>query len=164
MREFKQVCPLCECRVAFWLNMLEWHINKDVRRGPRNQSQQQHFCSSCFRFRAKVASLPVKKMTFINAVTNPFCSGSQAKWYHTSSLLFCWKNKYAWQRYWTECVLKGSLGGGETWATYERLDALQDEVAGDAAWEVLAELRYEFGVALVLLPQQVKLLLLVTEK
>lgn len=62
------------------------------------------------------------------------------------------------KKYWTECVFKWSLGGqqrvhgGKTLATYERLDALQDEVAGDAAREVLTELRYEFGVALVLLP------------
>lgn len=39
-----------------------------------------------------------------------------------------------------------------TLVTYERLNALQDEVAGDVAREVLTELRDEFGVALVLLP------------
>lgn len=56
------------------------------------------------------------------------------------------------------------INGRKTLVTDERLDALQDEVAGDAARQVLTELCYEFGVAFVLLPQQVKLLLLVTKK
>lgn len=46
--------------------------------------------------------------------------------------------------------------------TYERFDALQNQVAGDVARQILAQLGDQFGVALVLLSQQVKLLLLVT--
>lgn len=36
--------------------------------------------------------------------------------------------------------------------TYERFDALQNQVAGDVAWQILAELSDQLGVALVLLP------------
>lgn len=35
--------------------------------------------------------------------------------------------------------------------TYERFDALQNQVAGDVAWQILAELGDQLGVALVLL-------------
>lgn len=35
--------------------------------------------------------------------------------------------------------------------TYERFDALQNQVAGDVAWQILAELCDQLGVALVLL-------------
>lgn len=52
----------------------------------------------------------------------------------------------------------------DLFGTYEGLDALQDKVAGDVAGEVLAQLGDQFGIALILLPQQVKLLLLVTVK
>lgn len=46
--------------------------------------------------------------------------------------------------------------------TYEGFDAFQNQVAGDVARQILAQLGDQFGVALVLLSQQVKLLLLVT--
>lgn len=48
--------------------------------------------------------------------------------------------------------------------TYKWFDALQNKVAGDVAWKILAKLSNQFGIAFILLPQQVKLLLLVTEK
>lgn len=47
--------------------------------------------------------------------------------------------------------------------TDEGFDAFQNQVAGDVARQILAQLGDQFGVALVLLSQQVKLLLLVTE-
>lgn len=61
------------------------------------------------------------------------------------------------------CEGQPRVGGGKVFVTDEWLDALQDEVAGDAAREVLTQLRDEFGVAFVLFPQQVELLLLVTK-
>lgn len=45
----------------------------------------------------------------------------------------------------SRCAVKNSL-------TYERFDALQNQVAGDVAWQILAELSDQLGVALVLLP------------
>lgn len=40
----------------------------------------------------------------------------------------------------------------DLFGTYEGLDALQNKVAGDVAWKVLAKLCDQFGVALILLP------------
>lgn len=37
------------------------------------------------------------------------------------------------------------------WRTYQRLDALQDEMAGDVACEVLAQFGHQFGITFVLL-------------
>lgn len=51
----------------------------------------------------------------------------------------------------TELLLH-QLPRGTDRFTYERFDALQDQVAGDVARQILAELSDQFGVALVLLP------------